>query len=67
MSEVLTPEQCVDELAAVLPRSTPTEAQRLIEHVRAWAIVYYEGDVPLTLVAQINELEEQNHVPVARC
>jgi hypothetical protein len=67
MPEELSPDQCVEELAKTLPQSTPEEAQRLIEHVRAWALVFYEGEVPLSLVHQINTLEEQNHVPVSRC
>lgn len=67
MSEVLTPEQFVDELEDVLPRSSSEEAKRLIEHARAWAIVYYEAEVPRELQARINSLEEENHVPVSRC
>jgi hypothetical protein len=57
MQEILTPEQFIDEVAAVIPQSTPAEVRRLIEHARAWGIVYYKGDVPATLTARIDELE----------
>jgi hypothetical protein len=60
MPETLTPEHFVDEVAAVLPESSSTEAHRLIEHARAWAIVYYSGDVPAALEARIDSLEEGN-------
>jgi hypothetical protein len=66
-NEILTPEQFVEDLEDVLPGSSPEEAKRLIEHARAWAIVYYEAEVPRALQARIHSLEEENHVPVARC
>jgi hypothetical protein len=66
-NEILTPEQFVDELEDALPGASPEEAKRLIEHARAWAIVYYEAEVPRELQARINSLEEENHVPVSRC
>jgi hypothetical protein len=66
MPETLTPEQFVDEVAAVLPESSSAEAYRLIHHARAWAIVYYNGDVPDQLTTRINALEG-NYANTVRC
>lgn len=57
LTETLSPEQFADEIAFVLPRSVPAERTRLLDHARAWATVYYTGDVPQALTDRLRRLE----------
>lgn len=56
-TESLTPERFLEEVAAVLPRSTYAEGSRLLEHARAWATVFYAGAIPEPLGYQLRTLE----------
>lgn len=55
--ETLSPESFLDEVAAALPRSSYTEGQRLLEHARAWATVFYAGALPTELGYRLRTLE----------
>ena len=58
-SAPLPPEQFVREIEKLLPRSIPSEQQRLLEHARAWAVVSYRGALPEALDQQLKTLEER--------
>jgi hypothetical protein len=54
-----TPQQFVEEVEGALPLSTPQEQKRLLEHAKAWAIVWHNGNVPEALNQQLKTLEER--------
>lgn len=58
-SKALSPEEFVHEVSVAFPQSTQREKQRLVEHARAWATVYYGGYVPTLLADRIHKLEVQ--------
>jgi hypothetical protein len=59
--DTLTPEEFVQEIDAALPRLSNTEAARLLEHARAWAIVCYPEQIPEALDSALTDLEDKWH------
>jgi hypothetical protein len=54
-----TPEEFTSEVERALPLSVPAEQKRLLEHAKAWAIVWHNGNVPEALNQQLKTLEER--------
>jgi hypothetical protein len=56
---ILSPEEFISEVEQALPKCTPTEANRLVEYAKVWAIDRYNGEVPFGLVRRQERLEAQ--------
>lgn len=56
-SDTLTPEEFVQQISDSLPDSTNRESRRLLDHARAWATVFYEGEIPPLLLNRLQRLE----------
>lgn len=63
---ILSPEEFTREVEEALSECSTTEAVRLVEHAKAWAIDRYEGDIPLELARRHNLLEARCHTLTMR-
>jgi hypothetical protein len=53
----ITPEEFAGEVELALPKSTQKERNLLLEHLRAWVVVFYEGEVPTDIEHRLESLE----------
>lgn len=59
LPDSLDPTEFISGIAVVLPRSVSKERQRLLEHARAWSVVFYAGFIPAKTETQLRQLEAQ--------
>jgi hypothetical protein len=62
----LTPDVFMRESMLVLASLSATERIGLLEQARAWATVFYNGDVPNTTTQQLTEMEMQCRLLMTR-
>ena len=58
----LSPEDFLHQVEIVMPVSTGEEQQRLLQHARAWATVYYDGNLPAELTHNLTQLEANDEL-----
>jgi hypothetical protein len=56
-TDSLTPTEFIDEIAANFPKLTLRETRRLLDHARAWATVFFDGEIPPLLASRLQNLE----------
>ena len=57
----ISPEEFLGPIKGALPKSTQNERNRLLEHARAWAVSFYEGEVPAGIESRLESLEARWH------
>jgi hypothetical protein len=61
LQQSITPEQFIADVERALPKSTQKERDRLLQHARAWAVSFYEGEVPTAMQHRMESLEARWH------
>ena len=59
MSQPLNPEQLLQELQTLLPKSTPSERQKLLSQAAALILSHYPSEVPHHIEQTLFQLGEQ--------
>jgi hypothetical protein len=59
--KAISPEEFLGQVEGALPKVIPKERNRLLEHARAWAISFYEGEMPVAMEHRLESLEAQWH------
>jgi hypothetical protein len=62
--QTLTPEIFLNQVEKALSQSTQQERDRLLEHARAWAVVFYDGEVLPAIEHRMESLEARWQSPM---